>query len=416
MQEFRHFYMKSYNDRLDLISKFSNIDITYAQDNVDFSELNNNLIENYLTDYSLPEGICVNLKIDGKQYVVPMVTEEPSVIAAASNGANLLSSGDGIESIVPNRMLTGQIIIKTDNYNLLYGYVNNHVVDIIKIANAAHPSIIKYGGGAKKLNIRRLDDNYCSIDLSVDVGEAMGANIMNTMLEAVASFLRNRYGDDILMSILSNYATDSLVTVNGVVSFNYLSKTNGAAIAEKIVEASHIAQIDQYRATTHNKGIMNGIDAVTIAMGNDWRAVESSVHAYAAKDGQYRGLSRWMVDNERKKLIGTMTLPLALGYVGGVTKVFSKVKLNHKISQITSAKELMSVTASVGLAQNLAALKALVTEGIQKGHMHLQLKSLAMTAGAKANQVSMVVNKLRKMQHPNINDAKHIIQKINEGE
>ncbi|MCL0330447.1 hydroxymethylglutaryl-CoA reductase, degradative [Apilactobacillus xinyiensis] len=416
MTEFRHFYTKNYKDRLNIISKFSNIDAQYVNEKTDFNAINDNLIENYVTDYSLPEGVCVNLKVNGKTYVVPMVTEEPSVIAAASNGANLLSSFDGIQADVDKRLLTGQIIIKTNNYNLLYGYVNNHISDIIKIADDAHPSILKYGGGAKKISIRRLDDDYCSIDLSVDVAEAMGANIINTMLEAVAAFLSNRYGDDILMSILSNYATDSLVKVRGTVKYEKLSQSNGLQIAHKIAEASHIAQIDPYRATTHNKGIMNGIDAVVIAMGNDWRSIESAAHAYAANNGNYHGLSTWVVDDDKRELIGEMTLPLPLGYVGGVTNVFPKVKLNQQMAQVNSAKELMKITAGVGLSQNLAALKALVTDGIQKGHMHLQLKSLAMSAGANAGQVKNVVKELRLTKHPSLSDAKLILQKINKGE
>ncbi|UQS84979.1 hydroxymethylglutaryl-CoA reductase, degradative [Apilactobacillus apisilvae] len=413
MGTFNHFYHKSYDERINIIGDFSELNSQELKSLYEnHNERNNSLIENYITDYSLPEGIAVNFLINGEEKVAPMVTEEPSVIAAASNGARMFAKNGGLNAKVISSNLTGQIIVKTDNFNLLFGYVNTHRDKIIAVANNAHPSILKYGGGAKEVSVRQLDENYCSIDLFVDVAEAMGANIMNSMLEALANFLKTKASKDILMSILSNYSIDSLVTVSGSVKFSQLGKGNfsGKEVANKIVEASHIAQIDTYRATTHNKGIMNGIDAFVMAMGNDWRAVESGIHAYASRNGHYQGLSHFMIKEDT--LYGEMTLPLSLGFIGGATKVLPKVKINQRIAKVHSKKELMQFAAAIGLAQNLAALKALVTEGIQKGHMNLQLNSLAMTAGSTDEELFTVVQSLRQMQNPNLTNAKQIIQNL----
>ena len=227
----------------------------------------------------------------------------------------------------------------------------------------------------------------------------MGANLVNTMTEAVADYLRAHQAPTILMSILSNYATHSLVTARCTVPVDQLrTKTSdGLTVARRIAAASAFAQVDPYRATTHNKGIMNGIDAVVLAMGNDWRAVESGVHAYASRDGQYRGLSQWHVTTDQQ-LQGELTLPLALGFVGGATRVFPLVAVNQQLAHVTSARDLMRVTAAVGLAQNVAALRALVTDGIQKGHMHLQLRSLALSVGATPAEVPAVVAQLTSKQ------------------
>ncbi|WP_105957367.1 hydroxymethylglutaryl-CoA reductase, degradative [Apilactobacillus quenuiae] len=413
MGTFKHFYHKDYDERLNIISDFSGLNNQEVNEfSASKNQKNNNLIENYITDYSLPEGIAVNFIIDGMSKVVPMVTEEPSVIAAASNGARMFSKSNGLHTKVISHNLTGQIIIKTDSVNLLYGYVNTHYDELLKVANNAHSSIIEHGGGAKKIKVRKLDNNYCSLDLFVDVAEAMGANIMNSMLEALASFIRTSHNENVLMSILSNYSIDSLVKVTGSVSFAQLGKNDisGERVAKKIVEASYIAQIDPYRAATHNKGIMNGIDAFVMALGNDWRAVESGVHAYASRNGHYQGLSNFKIEDNA--LFGEMTIPLSLGFVGGATKVLPKVKINQKIAKVNSKKDLMQMAAAVGLSQNLAALKALVTEGIQKGHMNLQLKSLAMSAGADDADISYVVENLRQMVNPNLKDAQSIIKNL----
>lgn len=420
MGTFKHFYHRNYDDRMKLISEFAGLDMNQKHEMTsDYHQSSDSLVENYVTDYSIPEGVAVNFMINGIEKIVPMVTEEPSVIAAASNGARLFAKGSGINAEVLGRNLMGQIVVKTHDINLLIGIVNTHQEHIIDIANQSHPSILEYGGGAKKVRVRKLDDDYASVDLFVNVGEAMGANIINSMLESTSEFIEERVSGDVLMSILSNYGEDNLVKVSGSIPVSQLGNpdTNGMNVANRIVEASHIAQIDPYRAATHNKGIMNGIDAVVMAMGNDWRAVEAGVHSYASKDGQYKGLSNWSIYGDN--LVGEMTIPLSLGFIGGAVKVLPKVKINQQLSQVTSKKELSQVVASVGLAQNLAALKALVTDGIQKGHMNLQLNSLVMSAGAKGEEVKQVVSEMRANHLNDLKSAQKILNQIrnnNEGE
>ncbi|MEJ6400148.1 hydroxymethylglutaryl-CoA reductase, degradative [Nicoliella lavandulae] len=408
---FKHFYRKSYAERLSVVGKYAELD----EDNQALikshaNSTSSHLIENYLTDYSIPEGVGVNLIINGNEHEIPMVTEEPSVIAAVSNGARMLRT-NGIEATVLNRELIGQVVLHKPTSELL-DWIDDHRANLIALADSAHPSIQNYGGGATDLEIRKLDHDNYSIDLSVNVSEAMGANIINSMLEAVGASINQQMPGVVLMQILSNYATKSLVKVVGKIDFDQLGAPGmtGSEVAARIGLASHIAQVDPYRATTHNKGIMNGIDAVTIAMGNDWRAIESGVHAYAARDGQYRGLSKWeVIDNQ---LVGSMTIPLPVGFVGGATKVFPLVKINQRIAKVKNARGLMQLIAATGLAQNLAALKAIVTDGIQKGHMALQIKSLAMSAGATPEELPEVLHQLRTMEHPSEDAAKQIINQI----
>lgn len=413
MSLLKHFYRQTYQQKIALLSKLVQLSDDASQMLTDdYSATGNQLIENYITNYELPEGVAVNLMVNGRECVAPMVTEEPSVIAAASNGSRLLSKAGGTTVEVLGQNLMGQIVLQTTESNLVIGFVHTHKNDLLKIANQSHPSILQYGGGAQKLRVRKLDNEYVSIDLFVNVGEAMGANIMNSMLEAVASYLEPRLPKTVLMSILSNYADSSLVKVQGRVPVKALGTTEiaGEKVAKRIEAASHVAQVDVYRATTHNKGIMNGIDAVVMAMGNDWRAVEASVHAYASHDGKYRGLSKWNL--EGAYLVGTMTLPLALGFVGGATKIFPKVKINQHLAQINSKDELISLVASVGLAQNLAALKALVTEGIQKGHMNLQLNSLIMSAGADPHEVAIVSHAMKQKNSTDLATARAILKQV----
>lgn len=367
------------------------------------------LIENYLTTYGLPEGVAVNLRVDGREVVVPMVTEEPSVIAAASNGGRLLNSREGIVTTVDRREVMGQIVFNhVADSTGLEAWLNANSQTILDVANAAHPSLVtKHGGGARSIRVRRLPPHWVSLDVFIDAGEAMGANLVNTLCEAVVKYVKAHLKVDVLMSILSNYATHSLVTARVAVPVTQLAtKTvDGATVAEKICEASDYAQIDPYRAVTHNKGIMNGIDAVVIATGNDWRAVESGAHAFASQSGQYRGLSRWWLGEQGTELHGELTVPLALGVVGGATRVFPLVVINQQLAGQPTATELMGIVAAVGLAQNVAALRALVTEGIQRGHMHLQLKSLALSVGATPAELPAVVAQLQVITQPTMAQA-----------
>lgn len=371
------------------------------------------LIENYLTTYGIPEGVAVNLRVDGHDVMIPMVTEEPSVIAAASNGGRLLMSEVGITTTVKQRELMGQIVFShvTDQAHLR-DWLMAHESRLLEVANAAHPSLLTHGGGARSIRVRCLPPDWVSLDLFIDVGEAMGANLVNTLAEAVATEIRTQLDVDILMSILSNYATHSLATATCVVPVAQLATRTltGQQVAERICQASALAQVDPYRAVTHNKGIMNGIDAVVLAMGNDWRSVESGAHTYASRSGQYQGLSRWWLADGQ--LHGELTLPLALGVVGGATRVLPLVRVNQQLAQITTARQLMRLTAAVGLAQNVAALRALVSDGIQRGHMALQRKSLALSVGATPAELPAVLDRLKTITQPTTTQAQAALAAI----
>lgn len=371
------------------------------------------LIENQLTTFSLPEGMARQLLVNGKYYQGPMVTEEPSVIAAASNGAKLAVAGGGFTTNQPQRLLIGQIIIiDIADMKKMQLQLKKSKTALLKIANAAHPSLQQRGGGAKWLRLRPLSQQELSLDLVVDVQQAMGANMVNTMLEAVAAELRPHLQATILMSILSNHGPDNLVTAKVALPLEALStaKINGTLVASKIAAASRIAQLDPYRAVTHNKGIMNGITAAALAFGNDFRAIESAAHAFAVRNGQYRGLSQWQV--RAKTLQGELTLPLPVGFVGGATKALPAVKPNQRLAHIDSAEELMQVLCALGLAQNLAALKALVTTGIQQGHMALQVKSLAISAGASTDEVLPLSNALKHAEALDLTTAKQLLHAL----
>lgn len=362
------------------------------------SKLGNELVENYLTDYSLPEGVALGLMVNGHHYTVPMAVEEPSVIAAASNGAQRVARSGGFTAPVQQRRLIGQVVLSgVADRKQTVRWLNDHQAKILAVANAAHPSMQRRGGGAKGMAIRT-PGRFISVDLSIDVCQAMGANSVNTMAEAVGRYLTGQ-GYHVIVAILSNLATQSLQRAECEVAFADLATAQmpGAQVAQRIAELSALAQADPYRAVTHNKGIMNGIDAVMIASGNDWRAIESGVHAYAARSGQYRGLSTWQVIDG--KLHGEITLPLPVGVVGGSIGLNKMTRLNYQISKIKSAEELAAVTASVGLAQNLAAIRALATTGIQAGHMKLQYRSLAISVGASPAEVPELVARLTKEKH-----------------
>ena len=350
-----------------------------------FNETRNNQIENYLTDYVIPEGIAVNLVVNGRKYLVPMVTEEPSVIAAASFGSKIINLAGGLKA-KSQRLMTGQILIN-EKVEPVKNFIQRHETEILKIANQAHPSMQRRGGGAKSLRTRILTDNKMSLDILVDTKEAMGANTINTMMEAVGSYLRQN-NITVEMAILSNLMDDALTLATCKIPFQLIGKE----VAEKIAVASDFAQLDPYRAATHNKGIMNGIDAVVMATGNDFRAIESGAHAFAAQNGQYRGLSQWQIDG--KYLVGKIQLPMPIATVGGSIGINSLAQMNLKILGNPQSKELAEIIAALGLAQNLAALRALVSEGIQKGHMKLQAKSLLLACGATADELPMAVAKL----------------------
>lgn len=379
------------------------------------TEQQNEMIENYVMNYAVPEGVAVDLTVNGRNYVVPMATEEPSVVAAACNAAKRISANGGFTAPRQVRMVRGQVVLTgIDDDTQFEQWVTEHRATILKVANDARPSMKQRGAGAKDVQVRSVAE-FISVDVLVDVDQAMGANSVNTMAEAVGHYL-DQQGFQVLTAILSNYATDALQKVTCCVNFDQLAtkQLSGKQVAQRIAQLSRLAQVDPLRAVTHNKGIMNGIDAVVLASGNDWRAVEAGAHAYAARDGQYRGLSQWQVTADG--LTGTLTLPLAVGVVGGSIKLTTQSKINYQISQIQSAEELSAVVASVGLAQNLAALRALATNGIQAGHMKLQYRSLALSVGANPTEVSPLVERLAKQPTVNTTVAQQLLAELRKEE
>ena len=394
-------------DFLDLKSETRQI----LEETVLDAALADNLIENQISEFELPMGLAQNFVINGKKFLVPMVTEEPSVIAAASNGARIAGN---FQTVLSVRLMRGQIVFyDVDQADHLMQTIEENQAGIFRAAKEAYPSIIKRGGGLRQVSSRAFEaEGFVSVDFKVDVKDAMGANIVNAILEGVANLFRTWFPEQkILFSILSNYATESLVKVSCEIPVERLSKgNNGQEVAEKIQAASRFSKIDPYRAATHNKGIMNGINAVVLATGNDTRAVASGIHAYASKEGSYQGLAKW--DVRDGLLLGSLELPLPVATVGGAVKVLPKAQAALELLEITEAKELAQVMAAVGLAQNLAALRALVSEGIQQGHMSLQVRALAMTVGAKDEEITILSEKLRREKVMNQAIAEKLLLEI----
>ncbi|MBG9367324.1 hydroxymethylglutaryl-CoA reductase, degradative [Streptococcus sp. NLN64] len=414
MSMFSGFYKQSRQDRIALLHKERSLteeNIATLVEDANLPEaIAGKMVENHLGTFSLPYAVLPEILVNGHNYTVPMVTEEPSVVAAASFGAKIISRSGGFETSSHKRQMIGQVaLFEVENVEKAKEAIQNEEEKLLQMANQAYSSIVKRGGGARQLTVE-VKEPFLIVYLHVDVQEAMGANILNTMLEALKEPLEFISQGQALMGILSNYATDSLVTSRCQIPIAKLSmkKAEAVQIADKIALASLLAQVDPYRAATHNKGIFNGIDAVVVATGNDWRAIEAGAHAYASRDGVYRGLSTWTIDGDN--LVGEMTIPLPVATVGGSIGLNPKVAASFNLLGEVTAKELAAIIASVGLCQNFAALKALVTTGIQSGHMKLQLQSLALHAGARVEEVAELVTVLRKSSHPNLQLAKEVLK------
>ena len=397
------FSKKSYHERLELLQAQALLSpekqTSLEQDEQVSLAVADQLSENVVGTFSLPYSIIPELVVNGQDYTVPYVTEEPSVVAAASYASKIIKRSGGFTAQVHQRQMIGQVALyQVAEPEKAQEKIANKKVELLELANQAYPSIVKRGGGARDLHVEQIksETDFLVVYLHVDTQEAMGANMLNTMLEALKPVLEELSQGQSLMGILSNYATDSLVTASCRIAFRYLSpqRDQGREIAEKIALASQFAQVDPYRAATHNKGIFNGIDAILIATGNDWRAIEAGAHAFASRDGRYQGLSQWTLDMEREELVGEMTLPMPVATKGGSIGLNPRVALSHELLGNPSAKELAQIIVSIGLAQNFAALKALVSTGIQQGHMKLQAKSLALLAGASESEVAPLVERL----------------------
>ena len=376
--------------------------------------LANEMVENVLGTLALPFGLAPGFQIDGKEVQVPMVTEEPSVIAASSYAAGLIKRSGGFQTQVHKRQMIGQVALyDVSNKEKAIQAITGAKEDLLQLANQAYPSIVKRGGGARNLWIEEKGD-FLICYLSVDPKEAMGANMLNTMLEALVDPLEDLSGGQGLMAILSNLATDALVTARCKIDYRFLSRDpkEAAEIAQKMALASQLAAVDPYRAATHNKGIFNGIDAVVLATGNDWRAIEAGGHTYASLTGQAQGLSSWIHHPEQQVLEGQLTLPMPIATKGGSIGLNPSVQVAHELLENPDAQTLARIIVSVGLAQNFAALKALVSTGIQHGHMKLQAKSLALLAGATPSEVAPVVQALLEDRPFNLEKAQAVLEKI----
>ena len=415
------FSKKSYHERLELLRAQALLSPekqrSLEQDEQVSLAVADQLSENVVGTFSLPYSLVPEVLVNGQEYTVPYVTEEPSVVAAASYASKIIKRAGGFTAQVHERQMIGQVALyQVANPEQAQEMIANKKTELLELANQAYPSIVKRGGGARDLHVEQIkgEKDFLVVYLHVDTQEAMGANMLNTMLEALKPVLEELSQGQSLMGILSNYATDSLVTASCRIAFRYLSrqKDQGREIAEKIALASQFAQTDPYRAATHNKGIFNGIDAILIATGNDWRAIEAGVHAFASRDGRYQGLSRWTLDLEREELVGEMTLPMPVATKGGSIGLNPRVALSHELLGNPSAKELAQLIVSIGLAQNFAALKALVSTGIQQGHMKLQAKSLALLAGASESEVAPLVERLIADKTFNLETAKGHLEKL----
>ncbi|GGE24466.1 hydroxymethylglutaryl-CoA reductase, degradative [Streptococcus himalayensis] len=370
--------------------------------------------ENVIGTFALPYSIVPDVLVDGTLYQVPFVTEEPSVVAAASFASKIIKQSGGFQTQIHNREMIGQVALyDVPQHEKAMSAILAAKDDLLNLADQAHPSMKMRGGGAKDIRVETKDE-FLIVYLMVDTQEAMGANVLNTMLEALSPTLATLSQGKVLMSILSNYATEALVSASCQIDLRFLSRKSDEAgeIAQKIALASKLAQVDPYRASTHNKGIFNGIDALVLATGNDWRAIQAGAHTYASRTGHYQGLTTWNFDKEKQVLEGQITLPLSIATKGGSIGLNPGSRVSFDLLGQPNAKELASVIASIGLAQNFAALKALVSTGIQEGHMKLQAKSLALIAGATETEVPFLVKALLENKRFTLDTAKAILKEL----
>ncbi|EIE4864528.1 hydroxymethylglutaryl-CoA reductase, degradative [Listeria monocytogenes] len=425
MNAFDKFYKKTVEERRAILTEYADLneeeEAFLASTGALSFDKANHMIENTIGIYSLPLGLGMNMLLNDKRYVVPMAMEEPSVVAAQSAGAKLIAQNGGITGSATKRKIIGQIeLISVSDIQAAKENIIANEEQLIAIANQAHPSLQKRGGGAVEIQVRTAqtanDETLLIVHLLVDTQEAMGANMVNTMVETLAPELEMLTNGTANMRILSNLVDEATATaVCRINPESLATKTqSGEWVRDRIIAAYEFADADIYRAATHNKGIMNGIDAVIMAFGNDWRAVEAASHAYAARTGSYKPMSKWSKDAEGY-LVGELTLPMPVAFVGGSIGIHPIATLSKKIARVESAKELAMLVCAVGLTQNLSALKALVTEGIQRGHMSLQAKSLAMTAGAEVDEIEKVATFLQESKQLNVVAAKEFITKLRSG-
>jgi len=410
------FYKMPIEKRLSYVRDFCGL----TSDEVDLLRMAGNLgletadkmIENVIGTMAYPFAVAVNFLIDGRDRLIPMVLEEPSVVAAASNAAKMMREGGGISTEATDPIMIGQIqLVDVADVRAAEPKIMKRADEILQLANDQDPFLVRLGGGANGIEVRTLESPLgpmVILHLLVNVKDAMGANAVNTMCEAVAPLVEEIVGGKVCLRIISNLADRRLVRAKAVVP---KEEIGGEEVVDSIVKAWAFAAADPYRAATHNKGIMNGVIAVALATGQDHRALEAGAHAYAARAGSYSPLSVWK-KNAEADLMGTLEMPMAVGLVGGATKAHPTARISTKILGVKTADELGRVMAAVGLAQNFAALRALATEGIQLGHMKLHARNLAYAAGAGDDIVDKVAGIMIEKREIRFDKAKELVEEF----
>jgi hydroxymethylglutaryl-CoA reductase len=410
------FYKKPVNERIKIIAEkvgLSKDEIVTLKSSGGLSiEAADRMTENVVGSIAYPFSVAVNFRVNDKDYLVPMAGEEPSVVAAASNMARLMRAGAGVVATTTDPIMIGQIqILEIPDMEKAIKAVEESKDKLLAAANELDPVLVKFGGGAKDIELRPLETEIgpmLIVHLLVDCRDAMGANAVNTMAESLAPTIGELTGGRPLLRIISNLADKRLVTVKCVVKADDIG---GPEAVDNIIAAWAFAEADPYRASTHNKGIMNGIAAVALAFAQDHRAIEAGAHAYAVKDGRYKSMSRWRKDAEGN-LTGEMTLPMAVGLVGGATRTHPMAQVARKILGVNMAVDLAQVMCAVGLAQNLGALRALTQEGIQQGHMKLHARNLVVMAGASGDMINAAVKALIESGEIRFPKAQEIVKKL----
>lgn len=410
------FYKLSPEERLEKVADFSGLteeEKAIIRGEKGFSIENaDNMVENAIGYMPVPLGVAVNFKIDGRDVFLPMATEEPSVIAAASNAARMTYNTGGFKTSYTGSIMIGQIhITRLDKPFDALAKIYENKQEILDKCNEQDPTLVSFGGGAKDLEVRIVETEsgkVLVVHIHVDTKDAMGANAVNTMNEAVAPLLEDLTGGQVVLRILSNLADQRIVRARATFENPFDGDED---MLHRFMSAYELAASDPYRAATHNKGIMNGISAIVLATGNDTRAIEAGAHAYAAKSGKYTSLTRYEL-GENNTIIGTIEMPLAVGLVGGATKSHPVAQVVTKIFGVKTAGELSGIIAALGLAQNFAGLRALASEGIQRGHMKLHTRNMAVQAGAKAEEVDQVVDLAVKEGKYRFDNIKRFLEQV----
>lgn len=412
------FFKLPVEDRLNEVAEFANLTeeekaIVRSADSLDMDKADH-MIENVIGRFALPMGVAINFVINGKDVVIPMVSEEPSVIAACTNAAKMARPAGGFTASSSGNVMIAQIqMVNVPTPFASKGMILEKKEEIIRICNEKDPVLVKFGGGVRDVEVRVIDTiegPMVIVHLLVDTLDAMGANAVNTMAEAVAPFIEEITGGTAELRILSNLAEHRVVRSRATWTKEALG---GEEVVDKILSAYAFAAADPYRAATHNKGIMNGIIPVVMATGNDTRAIESGAHSYASRNGRYTSLTTWE-KNENGDLVGCIEMPMAVGLVGGATKIHPTAQVAVKMLGVKTAAELGQIIASAGLANNLAAMKALATEGIQRGHMSLHARNLANTVGAKGEVLEAIVKQMVSEKKVRLEYAQELFEKYQE--